>query len=93
VTQLDICLNPSVAPADEARLSRQCMKLLRLLAQRPHTNVELMKVHDIFNLSARTDECRKAGFDIPAPTRISGGLFMYAARLTGEQLSLLTRAA
>lgn len=77
MTQMEILLNPSVAAEDEYRLSRQCVKLIALLRQRPHTNVELMKVHDIFNLSARTDECRKAGYNIPAPVRIKGGLFIY----------------
>ncbi len=71
-----ILVNPSVAPEDEVRLSKQCVKLLALLRQRPHTNVELMKVHDIFNLSARTDELRKAGCQVTA-TRVKGGLYIY----------------
>lgn len=77
MTQMEILLNPSVAPQDEKRLSRQCVKLLGLLRERAHTNVELMKVHDIFNLSARTDELRKAGFPEVRPTRIDGGLWLY----------------
>ncbi len=77
MTQLNILLNPSVAPEDEHRLSRQCVALLARLRKGPATNVELMVELRILNLTARASECRQAGYDIRAE-RMKGGTWRYS---------------
>ena len=81
MTQLDICLNPSVDKRDEERLSKQCLALLARLERGAVTNVEAMREMNIFNLSARTSELRQAGYKVKA-TRIDAGLWAYALVLS-----------
>ena len=78
MTQMEILLNPSVAPQDEARLSKQCIRLLDRLRQGPMTNMQAVTELRILNLTARVSECRDAGYRIPAPKRVDGGLFLYS---------------
>jgi hypothetical protein len=72
MTQLDICLNPSVPQEDIPRLSRQCVRLLDRLSVGPMTNVEAVTELRILNLTGRVSELRQAGYDVKAPRGAEG---------------------
>ncbi len=76
MTQLDICLNPSVVPADIPRLGRQQQRLLDRLFAGPVTNVEAVTELRILNATARFSELRQAGYPVKA-TRGVGGVWTY----------------
>lgn len=76
MTQLDICLNPSVAQEDIPRLSRQCQRILDRLFAGPLTNVEAVLDLRVLNTTARISELRQAGYPVKA-TRGEGGLWTY----------------
>jgi hypothetical protein len=72
-----VSVNASVAPEDVDRLESQQDRLLARLRVSPVTNIEAMETLRIFNLSARTSELRKAGFNVIAK-RLSKGVWEYS---------------
>jgi hypothetical protein len=76
MTQLDICLNPSVAPQDEVRLGKQQQRLLDALQRGPVTNMQAVLDLRILNATARISELRQAGYRVDAE-RGTGGTWTY----------------
>ena len=79
MTQTELLLNPSVAPEDEARLSRQQLRILERLRRGPMTNVEAVMDLRVMNTTARISELRQAGYRIDAQ-RGAGGVWTYRLR-------------
>lgn len=75
----EILLNPSVAEEDELRLSRQAIKIYKLLTVHRVSNVEMAEI--ALKYTCRVSEIRQAlerfGQTIKA-TRGEGGLWFYS---------------
>jgi hypothetical protein len=76
VTQAELCLNPSVSRADEARLGKQQRRLLDALLRGPVTNIQAVMDLRILNATARISELRQVGYRVDAQ-RGSEGVWTY----------------
>lgn len=74
-------VNASVLPKDVLRLSKQCVKMFQHLKKGPATNVELQKLCDSMNPTARrTDirnELKKHGWDLKLIEKMPDGVNLY----------------
>ena len=79
----DGCVNPSVLPDDEVRLSGQNFRIFRRLMQGPATNRELMDLSRTMNFSGRLSDVRQRlrehGWDVRITHRYASGVCVYTA--------------
>lgn len=68
-------IDPHVDRRDVPRLSRQCALIVERLRRGPATNDELSAIARKY--TSRISDIRAAGFEIPEPTRLGGGLTRY----------------
>lgn len=72
--------------SDHKRLSRQCAAIIARLRRGPATNRELSEI--ALKYTSRISDCRDAGFNIPEPEQLGGGLTRYRL-VEATQLTLV----